>query len=574
MSFDDSIPSARVQDTSELSKQTAYAAYEHLSCPIMVCDKDLVIRFVNSVGYDMFERLEQDIQSDLPHFEARNIIGQTIDVFHKNPAYQRDIIGRMTSSHIGRFKIGNTHLGFYASANFADDGSLDAIVVEWQDRTSELQAKHDLERFLSETKAMGDAHEAGAISTFVDASRFPSELQEVAKAVNDMVQGHIHLQQRSIAAVQAFAKGDFDYELERFPGEKAYVNDSVDQVRAVFRKMNQEILRASQAIQNGDLSMAIDVDAFDGEYRDVMASFDQTFGGLSDLVGNLKTQINEITKSAEAVSQTSSTLSVGAQQSSSAIDQISSSFDETESQVRATSSAASKAKTVAVAANQTASESRDTMGSMKRAMEGIDTSARSISSINKVIDEIAFQTNLLALNAAVEAARAGAHGRGFAVVAQEVRTLAQRSAKAAKETTDLIDQSTQAIAEGVAITDTMDASLQALSESFEEVQSLVSEISKATEEQSSAIAHINIAVSEISSSAGTADNESTSLAAGAEELSSSANHMLSQLARFKLRAQGTAPSGMPDLNKLTPEVLKQFQAYLAKAPAANKVAAE
>jgi len=296
---------------------------------------------------------------------------------------------------------------------------------------------------------MGTAHEMGKINTFVDAAEFPTDLQEVASAVNDMVRGHSHLQDRLITTVQAVAKGDLDYELERFPGEKAQINDSVDLVRAAFRKMNEEILRASQAIQQGDRSLTIDLDNFEGEYHNVMLSFDQTFGELGNLVNNLKTQINEITKAAELVSSTSSTLSAGAQHTSSAIDQISSSFDETESMVRATSSAANSAMTVATTANETASEGRDTMARMKQAMEGIDSSARSISPINKVIDEIAFQTNLLALNAAVEAARAGQHGRGFAVLAQEVRNLAQRSAQAARETTDLIDKSDQAITEGV-----------------------------------------------------------------------------------------------------------------------------
>ncbi|WP_233487573.1 methyl-accepting chemotaxis protein [Thalassovita gelatinovora] len=523
----------------------------------------------------MFERLEADIQTDLPHFQARDIVGQSIDVFHKNPAYQRDLIARLTKQHEAKFKIGTTYLGFHASPNFNDDGTLDAIVVEWQDRTSELKAKDDLERFLSETKAMGNAHEAGSISTFVDAGQFPAELQDVAKAVNSMVNGHIHVQDRLIAAVQAFAKGDFNFELERFPGEKAHVNDSVDLVRSAFRKMNDEILRASQAIQQGDLSLTINVEDFEGDYRNVMSSFDQTFGELGNLVNSLKTQINEITKAAELVSSTSSTLSSGAQQTSSAIDQISSSFDETESMVRATSSAANSAITVATTANETASDGRDTMARMKQAMEGIDTTSRSISSINKVIDEIAFQTNLLALNAAVEAARAGQHGRGFAVVAQEVRNLAQRSAKAARETTDLIDKSTQAITEGVAITDTMDTAFKELSEAFGNVQTLVSEINQATQEQTSAIAHINLAVGEISTSAASTDTESTSLAASAEELSSSANHMLSQLARFKLRATGTSNlRGMPDLDNLPPEIAAKFKAYLAQHPAANKIAAE
>ncbi|MFY0680238.1 MAG: methyl-accepting chemotaxis protein [Thalassovita sp.] len=548
-------------DSSALSKQSAYEAYEHLSSPIMVCDSDLIVRYVNSVGYKLFESLEADIKADLPNFAARDIVGQKIDAFHKNPSYQHGVVAQMRETHQGKFQIGTTHLAFHASPNFGEDGALDAVVVEWQDRTSELKAKSDLETFLNDACSMALSHEAGTISAFFDADKYPSELAEVAKSVNEMVAGHIHVQKRMVSTIEAFGAGDFDYHLEAFPGEKAFVNKSIEKVRENSRAMNQEIIHASRSISEGDLSIDIDLSKFEGAYHEVMSSFVQTFHELSELVGGMNNQILEISKSAQAVSASSTTLSSASQKTSNAIDEISSSFDETESMVRAASDASTKAHTVASTASDSASEGSETMSNMLKAMESIDHTSRSISSINKVIDEIAFQTNLLALNAAVEAARAGTHGRGFAVVAQEVRTLAQRSAKAARETTSLIDDSMQAISEGVDIANKMDSSFNELSDAFDEVQVLVGEINAATKEQQAAVAHISSAVSEIAGGASTADVESTSLATGAEQLSENANQMRHRLGRFKLRerAQGASFQGMPDLASLPPEMAAEIE---------------
>jgi len=563
-------------DTSDLSQQSAYQAYEHLSCPIMVCDHTLVIQYVNSVGYEMFKRLEADIQGDLPHFDAGDIVGQKIDVFHKNPAYQHKLIAALSETHLGKFKIGTTHLAFHASPNFKDDGTLDAIVVEWQDRTAEMQAAEDLDNFLSDVKSMGDAHERGETSTFITSANYPEGLSEVSKAVNTMVRGHMFIQNQMIEAVEAYARGDFDHKLEQLPGEKAYINDSFNAVRDSFHGLTSEIRKASQSIVNGDLAIEIETGKFQGEYREVLETFDKAFGDLSHMIGELNTQIQEITKSSEMVSSSSSTLSVGAERTSQAIDEISSSFDETESMVRATSDAATRAHEVANSASQTATDGSETMANLLKAMDGIDAKARSIASINKVIDEIAFQTNLLALNAAVEAARAGQYGRGFAVVAQEVRNLAGRSAKAAQETTSLIEDSTQAIHDGVNIANDMDTAFRSLSDAFDDVQELVGEINVATREQQAAVSHISNSVGEIASTASTTDTESSSLAAGAEELSSSTSMMRAQLGRFKLRETGGSMAAAMadfDLSSLSPEMAAQVQKMLEDENH-NKYAAE
>jgi methyl-accepting chemotaxis protein len=531
----------------------------------MVCDSQVVIRYANSVAYKMFASIEAAIQEDLPHFTARDIIGNTIDDFHKKPSYQHHLIANMTETHLGKFKVGGKHLAFHASPNFNDDGTLDAIVVEWQDRTEERQAREDLTNFLAEVKAMGGAHEEGDTSIFIADGNYPDRLGEVAKAVNTMVKDHMHIQKCMGAATAAFAAGDFNFEMEQFKGDKAAVNDGVEHVRSSFLALTSEIRKASEAMVTGDLAIHIETETFEGEFREVMETFDRAFADLSHTVGELNAQIQEVSKSSDRVSNSSHTLSTSAERASQAIDEISSSFDETESMVRATSDAANRAHEVANSASQTATDGSDTMASLLTAMDGIDAKARSIASINKVIDEIAFQTNLLALNAAVEAARAGQYGRGFAVVAQEVRNLAGRSAKAAQETTSLIEDSTQAIQEGVKIANDMDTAFRSLSDSFDDVKSLVGEINVATREQQAAVGHISNSVSEIAGTAATTDSESSSLATGADQLASSTSLMRAQLGRFKLRDTQADMSGALadfDLSTLRPEMAAQVQRML------------
>jgi len=301
------------------------------------------------------------------------------------------------------------------------------------------------------------------------------------------------------------------------------------------RMISQRLTRLQQradAIADGDLSQAVPVLNND-EIGQLAAALEQMRQNLQQSMSEIHMAADQVAAGARNVSDASVSLSQGAAEQASSVEELSSSISEISSQTASNAENADQAHELTEKARQQAEVGDGDMKEMLQAMDAINVSSTNISKIIKVIDEIAFQTNILALNAAVEAARAGQHGKGFAVVAEEVRNLAARSAKAAKETTDMIEDSIEKVENGRTIaTKTADA-LQAIMTNVAEVTDIVGSIAKASNEQKLALAQIDQGVTQVSQVVQSNSATSEEAASASEELSAQAERLKETAGRFR-----------------------------------------
>jgi methyl-accepting chemotaxis protein len=250
------------------------------------------------------------------------------------------------------------------------------------------------------------------------------------------------------------------------------------------------------------------------------------FRPFGAVVTALRTAAAESASATSQVSSSSQALADGASEQAASLEETSSALEEMSSMTKRNADHAASAKTLAHQTRAAAETGANDMARMEQAMAAIKASSNNIAKIIKTIDEIAFQTNILALNAAVEAARAGEAGLGFAVVAEEVRNLAQRSAQAARETAERIEDSIQKSEHGAGISGKVAASLQEIVSKARKVDELIAEIASASSEQSQGILEVNRAVTQM-------DKITQSNAASAEESASAAAQLAGQAATLE-----------------------------------------
>ncbi len=261
---------------------------------------------------------------------------------------------------------------------------------------------------------------------------------------------------------------------------------------------------------------------------------------INQIIEGLRSGSQQTASASGQVAAASQSLAEGASEQAAAIEETTASVEEMSSMTRSNASNARQADEQMNEAGKVVSRGQESMGELARAIDQIKASSDETAKIVKTIDEIAFQTNLLALNAAVEAARAGEAGKGFAVVAEEVRNLAQRSAEAARNTADLIEESVRNAEQGVSVTKQCADAFQAVTDSSTKVAQLVNEIASASEEQAQGIDQINTAVTQMDQVTQKNAANAEESASASEELSAQAEELNGMVARLEVLVRGAS----------------------------------
>ncbi|HVI58844.1 MAG TPA: methyl-accepting chemotaxis protein [Luteimonas sp.] len=463
---------------------------------------------------------------------------------------------------------------------------------ELRDIAGSLQRAVDaLRGFADAQRALFEAHQQGEIDERLDATAFPGSFGDMADEINTLVGSHIAVNMRVIEIVGAYARGDLSADIERMPGKKAQITAAVDAVKAGMQAVNGEIKALVDAAVAGDFGRRGDAARFEFVYRDMveglnalMTSADHGMGEIgtllaavaegdltrhadadlpgrfgelaanaNDTVRRLAQVVGQIRAGSDAISTAAGEIAAGngdlsqrTEQQAASLEETASSMEELTSTVRQNADNARQANQLAIGAVDVASQGGEVVGRVVHTMSAIHESSRKIVDIIGVIDGIAFQTNILALNAAVEAARAGEQGRGFAVVAAEVRSLAQRSAGAAKEIKQLITDSVSKVEDGNQLVDQAGRTMGEIVTSVKRVTDIIADISAASQEQSTGIEQVNQAITQMDE--GTQQNAALveEATAAARSMEQQSEQLVQTVAVFRLAAgqesQAPAPA--------------------------------
>jgi methyl-accepting chemotaxis protein len=353
-------------------------------------------------------------------------------------------------------------------------------------------------------EAMVDAFNAiKEVSTLMSKSEF----QKINDASTGTLHGEFLAVVKSVIAASSILKdsfadiqkvmthvadGDLSYRVEtKAQGEMLALKDSINNTVGSLHCLFEELSSAASAMAKGDLTRLVDTAKLHGEYKSMGEAMNAATNQMASLIVEVQRLGHEVSELSNQLLIEADVMSDRMQQQAAAIEQTAAAMEESVASIQSTRTNVAQATELAVEQRQVLSLANKDMEATILAMRNIQEQAKAINGMVTLIDSIAFQTNLLALNAAVEAARAGEHGRGFAVVASEVRSLAGKSADAAKEIKDTIDSAISAVDNGVGMIGKVNTGMGQVSDEVIRMTDLIESINRASNEQAVGIVEVN-----------------------------------------------------------------------------------
>ncbi|MFD1746114.1 methyl-accepting chemotaxis protein [Rhizobium helianthi] len=522
----------------------------------MVADAKFNIVYMNPAVTGLLKEAESDLKKELPRFAVDKLIGSNIDIFHKNPSHQRNMLASLKERHSATIRVGQLVFDLVVTP-LIEGGKTVGFVVEWADAKARLLNMD----YAAQIAAISRSQ---AIIEFDTDGRIMTANENFTKVMGYSLQ-EIVGQHHSLFVEKSYASSEeykaFWRELREgrykqaefkrvtkdgrdvvisasynpildFNGKVVkivkFATDVTDRVNTV-----SQLGDALKKLCAGDFAFQL-TKPFSPEFEFLRHDLNQSVNQLCDTFRKVVASVDVISNGTREISQGVTDLSRRTESQAANLEETAAALEEITANVSSSAKRAQDAREVAGSAKMNAEKSGEVVSHAVDAMSRIEDSSSKISNIISVIDEIAFQTNLLALNAGVEAARAGEAGRGFAVVAQEVRELAQRSAKAAKEIKDLIQNSAAEVSNGVKLVRDTGGALKSISDLIVEINDHVVAISTAAREQSTGLTEVNGAVN-------TMDQTTQQNAAMVEESSAAAatlaqetQRLLSMMSGFNL----------------------------------------
>ena len=418
---------------------------DNVSTSVMISDTEHRVIYMNDAARLLMKEAERDIRRDLPDFNADAMMGNSIDLFHRNPAHQRTMLDNLDQTYRTQMQLGGRTFAVAASPVMDKNRVRLGAALEWTDRTAQVVAE-----------------------------------KEVAMIV------------------AAAADGDFTQRLD-MQGKTGFFRqlaEGINQLMQTSDRGMSEVARMLGSLARGDLTDSISSD-YSGTFGRLKDDANATSDQLKQIIGKILEATLTINTASREIAAGNQDLSRRTEVQASSLEETAASMEELTSTVRHNAENAKQANQLAIGASDTASRGGAVVNQVVATMGSINESSKKIVDIISVIDGIAFQTNILALNAAVEAARAGEQGRGFAVVATEVRNLAQRSAAAAREIKTLIGDSVGKVEDGSRLVAEAGRTMDEIVSSIRRVTDIMSEISAASTEQSQGIEQVNTAIAQM-----------------------------------------------------------------------------